>query len=471
MTTYQWTNHDGNSQFGDAGNWIDESTGLPGASPPGAADTVDLEGAGSITGTGTIATLNVSASTGQGFLLANGSVSATTVNVGGVLTLDGGEVLAASVFNVDGSGSEVAAIISRATLTGLAGSLALTVSGPSQYGLLYLSSEGSIALGSGSIVVGTGASQFGSLMLAGNIIGGASSTMTIGAQSALGMVQTNGGTLSIGESIIVGDNGTGVLRLSSTVIAGDGTDPALIMGVGTSSSSFDLGYVTATDAQVTLDGQAQIGVSATGSFVLSNSTLTTEKGLVAGLGGALGTMSMQNSSWIDTGNVVLGAEGFGVVSLTGGAATIDGDVLLGEASANNTLTRGGLGTLSVSGASVKVEGLTQFGLVSAGSNAISVSSDGTWDSTGQTIDLGNPFGGNGSSVSSSLSVLGAGSVLDAGALLGGTNTYVDIDSFGARHCGDRRLAWGASFERHAFGAGNRDGVAGDEIRQCGRAKQ
>lgn len=89
MAIYQWTNGDGNGQFGDQYNWIDPSTSPPTFSVPGVNDTAIVDAAGgTITGSGTVLELVLDG--GGGLLTANElAVTAQTIALAGNVALTG----------------------------------------------------------------------------------------------------------------------------------------------------------------------------------------------------------------------------------------------------------------------------------------------------------------------------------------------------------------------------------------------
>ncbi len=96
MADYVWTGARGDGLFSDAGNWDDLTTGQnPAPAPPGTLDTVMINRAGTITGTGAVTTLDLMRATGTLDLGAalNGTFENPTGNVAllcrGTLTATG----------------------------------------------------------------------------------------------------------------------------------------------------------------------------------------------------------------------------------------------------------------------------------------------------------------------------------------------------------------------------------------------
>jgi len=74
MADYQWTDGDGNGDFGDAYNWRNEYTF--GSGVPGSADDADIDANGTISGSGTVSGLTLEGD--GGLLTADGLVITAT---------------------------------------------------------------------------------------------------------------------------------------------------------------------------------------------------------------------------------------------------------------------------------------------------------------------------------------------------------------------------------------------------------
>jgi hypothetical protein len=220
MAQYRWAGGQGGS-FALASNWIDEATGAAAPTTPGAGDSVDLVGAGAITGYGAVADLDV----GSGSVFSfSATLAAATFSELGRLTLSGG-MLQAGTMDVDGGG--------------------------------VLLSQGAEITSTGELQVGQ--SGQGTLFLSGSQLNTQGGLMLGSAQSgAQGMLQLNGSTWSDTGAVVVGNTGQGTLLMNSSAA---GFASAAIDG------SFDLGGVSGagtacfTSSLIAVAGQTIIGAS------------------------------------------------------------------------------------------------------------------------------------------------------------------------------------------------------------------
>jgi len=414
---YQWIGGSDLDNFGDPANWIDETTGITGDSAPGPGDTADLVGAGFIGGTGTVAALNVSDTTSNGLTIGAGSVTATAVSVDGGLTLDDGTTLASATVTVGSSNGTLGLLGSD--LMPLGGALNLTVSSIQQeivFAAVYTASNTEIDLGTGTAIIGSGSGQYGSLNLGGTLLGGIGSVLDIGQDAGAGLASFSG-PISTSGSIVVGDGGTGALfsEYAAPFTAGSGSGTALVVGRAGNGNTPVSGSVDFSTSDATLNGLTEIGEGARGSLSATLGSLTTTGGVVLGVNYGSGTLSLgSGETWTDTGNVIVGASGFGSLFLDNfyspnTSASIDGNLLVG--------TGIGPGTVVVEDEVLTVTGSTTLGSLSdvMGVSSISVEQGGTLDSAGETLTLlPGPYDGG-----AILSLTDAGSALVAGGLIVG----------------------------------------------------
>jgi T5SS/PEP-CTERM-associated repeat protein len=421
MTTYSWTGT-ASTDFGNAANWIVNETGVPDGSAPGALDTIDLAGTGIITGTGTVAALDVLDSTGGGFVLS-ATVTATSVSVLGDLNLAFGGQLSATTINVGGASTFGFLDVTAGTLAAIGGALALTVSdgagssAPAQLtaGTGTQGGASLIALGNGVAQIGIGAGQAGGLNLANaTVTGGASSRIVVGQDGAAGTITLLAATAAIQThgSLILGDSGTGSANLMNggTLTLGNGSGAVLVLGAqdgGLATPS--QGILQSAGATITANGQMQVGEAGQGIATLSGGSLATFGGLVLGdAQHAQGTLTLAGTAWTDTGTVMVGNSGSGTLQIgaNGQAATayIHGALLVGAGS--------GAGALSLlAGSTLTLRGETILGASPA--DSIAVSGGATWNSATHLVALADA---QPAAQGSTLSVTGTGSLLQAGVL-------------------------------------------------------
>lgn len=187
MAHYRWAGGS-SGDFSSGSSWVDETTGLAGA--PGPLDSVDLAGSGSITGTGSVATLTADA----------GSIFNITASLSAGVIEDDGRVFLAG-----------------GTLT--ASALTVASGGQSGQGLLLLAGSG---LTTSTVAVGAQSGGSGTLQMAGSqwVDGGAVSIGAAGQGTLLIASSPAGvGIVSIGGPLqLGGSGGSGVLTLTSAVL-------------------------------------------------------------------------------------------------------------------------------------------------------------------------------------------------------------------------------------------------------------
>ena len=440
MTTYSWTGT-ASTDFANAANWIVNETGLPNGSAPGAQDTVDLAGAGVITGIGTVAALDVLDSTGGGYTLS-ATVTAASVSVLGDLNLAFGGQLSATTIAVGGASAFGFLNVSAGTLSAIGGGLALVVSdGPGSSAPAQLTAgtgtqggSSLIALGNGAAQIGLGAGQAGGLSLANaTVTGGAGSRIVAGQDGATGTITLLAATAAIQThgSLILGDSGTGSASLMNggTLTVGNGSGAVLILGAqdGTLTTPTQ-GILQSTGATITANGQMQVGEAGQGIATFIGGSLAIFGGLVLGDGQfAQGTLTLSGTAWTDTGAVSVGNSGTGTLQIgaNGQAANayIHGPLLVGAGAGTGTL---GL----LAGSTLTMRGETILGAATA--DGITISGGATWNSATRLVEL---LGAQPGAQGSTLSVTGPGSLLQAGVLSVGRDDLAEALSGAALQLG------------------------------------
>jgi fibronectin-binding autotransporter adhesin len=426
--TYEFHNADGLGDFGNAANWVDEtSPAIPG--PPGSSDTALVETAGTINGTGDVGTLVLDGTSavltselreitagaleleGRVALAAGSSydVSGEVQQVGtSTVTMSGGsEVYAGSADSADTTSFDVAVSSgdqSNFNLTGL-GTLVELAAGNAVIG----------DAGIGAMTIGAGAefkTDVGGVILCGTA--GGQGTLTVNgsfsALTAAGEVQVGQGRLSIlagAEASSLGLNIEGTTGGSASV---------LVSGAGSRLTAGDTsigGEPGASSLTIAQGGFAQVGslqIGAPGVLGANNvlvegagSTLEIRGDLVLGepaIGpgghyfndsGSLeitsGAQVLQDSNSRD----IVGEEGSstGSISVSGHGSTLNTGV------ASLVVGDDGTGTVVIkSGGNILSSALSGPAVTVGNYNAGSVTIDGTgsnWTATGE-FDVGYYYG-------------------------------------------------------------------------------
>jgi hypothetical protein len=286
-----WSGLANTTDFNTAFNWIDSGTGEPATAPPGASDTVDLSGAGSITNFGDVAEIDVSNPSGSGFTIVGTFLAGDGVSDLGLLAFDNSDVTAGPVSVGAGATS---------------GTLSLDNS--------FLASS----------AVSVGATNGASLGLTDSTLEGLGA-VNVGGDGEQGSLQSAGSTISAGE-LIVDQTGSGLsLRNSSLAVTtaleltngatGNLQDTTLSIGsfdvtallVSGNSDSDAAAVLTAQASQLSIGGAVAIGTLGAGDVTLTASTLTTGQGVTVGGTGGQGTLALAgHGAWTDFGNVAIG---------------------------------------------------------------------------------------------------------------------------------------------------------------------
>ena len=218
-----------------------------------------------------------------------------------------------------------------------------------------------------------------------NLVQASGTTLTIGQNYDDGLFVANqvtfnvsGGTVDVASGgIIVGygdfesesvGSGQGTLNFKSETFS-------FISG-GTDENVFDVGFdigavgtVTESGSSVVFGDNMVIGASGgTGTYNLQSGSLTlNDEATLGDIAGSVGTLNQTGGTFIDTSTTddfVIGEAGTGNYLISGGTATIDGDMSVGDAT-------GGVGTVSQSGGTVTIDGDALVGNGGSGTYTLS----------------------------------------------------------------------------------------------------
>jgi T5SS/PEP-CTERM-associated repeat protein len=197
-------------------------------------------------------------------------------------------------------------------------------------------------------------------------------------------------TLTAPGALLVGASGTGTLQVTAgtSLEANAGT-----LTIGAASGSVGLLTVSGAAATASLEGLI-IGAFGTATLAIaSGATVATPNTVVIGEGtGGLGTLTLNGAatSFIDGGDLVVGASGDGTMSVQGGAtlAVNSGAVMIGEAA-------GALGSATLAGTGTALQIGSDLTVGDSGAGTLNVQAGVTLDVNGGTVMLGAASGGSG----------------------------------------------------------------------------
>jgi T5SS/PEP-CTERM-associated repeat protein len=197
-------------------------------------------------------------------------------------------------------------------------------------------------------------------------------------------------SLTVPGALVVGDSGTGTLQ----VTAGTNLDgSAGTLTIGAASDGVGVVTVSGADAASSLGGLI-IGGSGDGTLAIdSGATVTTSDSVVVGQAGdGFGTLTLNgdSSSFVDGGDLLVGASGDGTVSVQGGATleVNSGAVVIGaEADASGVVTLAGTDTPLQVGKDLTVG--------QSGDGTLDVQSGVTLNVNSGTVTIGAAQGGSG----------------------------------------------------------------------------
>ncbi|MDT7950872.1 MAG: hypothetical protein RQ966_05140 [Acetobacteraceae bacterium] len=443
MSTFTWNTNSG--AFDSGGNWTP-------AGPPTAADTALFSaGSGTISGFGTVATLQMNPS---GPWVWTGTITAKNFNINDTTTLSSGAAWtlagspSSSNYLVVGSGSGGTGTLA---VTGGASIVSTQPASTSAYAV-YVGS-GTFANANGTMLV-TGAGSTVNTGPNGAAVGetgtgtltvqsGATATFASSNSSliaALAVGRNGAGTVNVSGAgtsvtangfVYVGRGGAGTLNIANTATltagsaaSGSTSSYGINIGDSTGASATTVAFGGSGTAHITtggvlhslgninlgFDGTAgTLTVDGTGSQAKADGTVNVGGGIMRA--GGSGTLTIQNGGVVQAGTP---ATGTAAISIGGGMTGDTGTVLvsgtgslldahgfrisIGTASNNATDKTGGSGTLNISGGAH----------VLAGSN---------YSDTEAALALAGYAGGT-----ATLGITGAGSqlIVDGTAVIGGT---------------------------------------------------
>ncbi len=399
--TLGWTGLS-SSNFATAQNWNDSTNGLnPAAAAPGSIDAAQFtSGGGTITGTGTAATLlflgaNAWTVTSSASLVTAGGVNVGTTGTG-TLTVNG-----------------TASITSQGTadiISGAAGNAALaTVSGKGS----AWNSTGELTVGdqgTGTLIVTkqatVGATAQPSLDAA--VLGA-----SLGGEGWLQVTGTASAFTALGQ-LDVGQSGTGHLLVENQGTVRTGGNAAV-----DASQGFDIAQAAGGAGDVTVTGSKSL-LSNTGRFVVggfgfgillieSGGTVVTTPGTVAGLAGAVVaaqggsdgsgvSVTGAGSDWQITGKLAVGNAAAGSLAITAGGTVTAGQM-------DEGVLAGGSGIVSVVGVGSNLTLAGQLTIGDAASGELLILNNATVNAA--NVDIGLQANGTGN-----VDIEGPGSLLN-----------------------------------------------------------
>ncbi|HLB98116.1 MAG TPA: hypothetical protein VJK90_10660, partial [Acetobacteraceae bacterium] len=380
--------------FSDSGGTEIIGGSIGGAGSMAVAGTAALANLGSLVvggaGTGTLSVgASGSVTTTQDITIAAGTLSTGMLSVSGTGAnmTDGGDLVVAEA----GHGSLI--VQSNGSVGATAGLLVIgdTKGSTGTVGLGGTLGGGALAVGEGIIVGNAGGGTLDLLSNGGLTL--SSGIIEIGAaQGGIGTLAlaANGVTLTAPGALLVGGSGTGTLQVTAgtSLEANAGT-----LTIGAAPSGVGLLTVSGAAAAASIDGLI-IGAFGNGTLAIaSGATVATPNTVVIGEGtGGFGTLTLNGAvtSFIDGGDLVVGASGNGTVSVQGGATlqVNSGAVMIGAmAGASASVTLAGAGTPLQIGSDLTVG--------QSGNGTLNVQAGVTLDVNGGTVTLGAATGGSG----------------------------------------------------------------------------
>lgn len=253
-------------------------------------------------------------------------------------------------------------------------------------------------------------------------------TITVGSEGEATLTITNGGTVVSGSVILGGTN-------PEYESLADYLDPNANLGTGT-------GFATVSGAGSSwTTGTMNVGFSGGGSLTISSDgRVTNESGWIGVMPDSAGIVEVNDANWVNTGNLTVGAWGYGQLDITGGGTVTAGEVFIGgssfeslEASYEPNLVPNGMGQITVAGSGSE--------LAVTGPNALYVGYSGTG-----LLDVTD-----GGSVTAAAVILGAspesegGLIIDGGTLSASSDMVVGAWGEGALMVSDGHAAMNSLF--------------------------
>jgi len=422
------------------------------------AGTMRLGGANTFTGTTTVAagTLTVAATSG---IPAGSPLTVATGATPGVLVIDGGDV-ARTLTRIGDSTGAGAIIVNSGTLAVTGEVWAGTSPATDGYGALVIN-DGTVSTTSW-LALGRGASagastSRGMLTMTGGSLtvgGGGGGNLSIGAflleRTATSVMAMSGGTVTVVNSVYVGENLSGILDMSGGSLATGVTGGVQLKRTGDGTGILNLRGGTITAGFVNQGG--------TGTFNFNGGTLQTTRSLTTFMQGLTNAYVYPGGGTIDTNTFditvaqpllaptgdglasigVTGGTGYvapPIVDITGGGGVGATALAVVDASGNLTgitVTNPGVGYTSAPTVAL-VGGGGSGATIGAVSLAANTTGGLTKTGTGTlTLSGANTFGGTTRITAGSLAIANAtalgGTTLDLNALDAGTVSAINQNS-------------------------------------------
>lgn len=407
-TTWNRAAVDGPGDFGDNGNWTDDSPAFQQWFIDNGGTAVLSEEKflnSGFLGTTSLDTGNLTISSGGKI---NVSLPDEDLAVGkqgtGLLTINsGGAVIRTNMFIAGEAGSAGTVNINRGQLTtnvflhiGHGGSGNLTLSGNGT----ILSLKGDIGRNSGAIGTATIADGLwqntdaifvgvdGNGTLAVNAQGRITSkSLYIGqnaSASASGATTVSGGSITLSETLAVGVSGTGNLT-----VTGGGLVSAEFVQVGLETGSVGAATIS-SGGSLTGNSSVQVGVNAgsTGTLTLAGTASLNTPSFIVGNAGS-GTVHIENATLLSTPPTITVAQesgSTGVLNVTGTTLQVV-EIVGGNGSATVNLDDGTALAAGFAGGNLTISGFSAGGF--------NLSGNVTFDSEGLTIQVNNSLSGTG----------------------------------------------------------------------------
>ena len=232
--------------------------------------------------------------------------------------------------------------------------------------------------------------------------------MTVGNQAGSKGIVTVGSsaqqssTLTVKNTLIVGEAGPGELNINNGSVMADSINPSLIIGDQAHTGNGAV-VVSGTMAKLTAAGM-EIGSSGTGALTVQGGGTVHASGpvVVGATTGSTGTITLNDDNSILTidDTLTLGAAGVGTLNLNKGTLHDTADVAVG-ATGNGSTTGTGIATVAKS-STWRIDGNLTIGQFSGGTGMVTVQDGGTLQLNGTTLVLGQNMGSNGTLTMSGL---------------------------------------------------------------------
>lgn len=322
-----------------------------------------------------------------------------------------------------GSGTVISSASGSATITGAGSSFTsttLTV-GNAATGSLLISNgatatTGQLLIGQ-SLVMSTVSGIFanGTVTVSGlgsslNVTGAATNSIVIGS------VATGSGALVVSDGAAVNAAASGI------IIGKDASSTGSLTITGTYSAATHSQLVTTGDLTVASGGRGTLNVSSGG--ILSNAATT-----IASASGSTGSATINNGTWTMSGALTTGDSGTGTLTANNGSTIVGTTAVLGKSTGGNgtlsldgtgtaatfsgALTAGnaGTGTLTVSGAAKLQSDKGTLGSAAGSTGSATVTGTGSQWTMTNTLSVGESGTGN-------LTISGGGRVASANEVVG-----------------------------------------------------